>query len=175
MEPKKALKASGLWRRALLVGGIGVMAAGSVAGVSFALTSSNNAPSAAGTTASTKSTASPKANTVRQRELQVLRRTVSGQIEIATKNGYVTFQFDRGAVTSISSSEITIMRPDGQSVTEAITGSTRMPKRGAPAKGQNVVVISVSGKSFRIVDVGAFHPFAGSSTSGANSGSTSST
>ena len=157
MEPKKALKASGMWRRALLVTGIGVLAAGSVAGVSFALTSSSGSPSAAGTTA--KPAATPKANgTPPARARRVLRRTVHGQIEIATKNGFVTFEFDRGVVTSISSSEITVLRPDGQSVTEAITGTTQMPKRGVPAKGQNVVVISVGSNTYRIVDVGAFHP-----------------
>ena len=48
MEPKKALKASGMWRRALLVAGIGVVAAGSVAGVSFALTSSSGRPVGSG-------------------------------------------------------------------------------------------------------------------------------
>ena len=104
--------------------------------------------------------------------LQVLRRSVHGEIEIATKNGYVTFEFDRGTVTSISSSQITVLRPDGQSVTEAINGSTRMPKRGVPTKGQNVVVISVGGNTYRIVDVGAFRPVAGSSSSGAASGRT---
>ena len=100
-----------------------------------------------------------------------------GDIEVATKNGYVTFEFDRGAVTSISSSQITILRPDGKSVTEGINGTTRMPKRGVPAKGQNVVVISTGGNSYRIVDVGPFHPFgsSNSSGSGATGGSTSTT
>jgi hypothetical protein len=170
MEPKKALRSSHMWQRALLVTGIGVLAAGSVAGVSFALTSSTGSPAAAGTTASSKPSTTPKANGLRRRELQVLRRTVSGDIEIATKNGYVTYEFDRGAVTSISSSEITILRPDGKSVTEAITGTTHMPKRGIPAKGQNVVVISTGGNSYRIVDVGPFHPFGSSSGSGSSSG-----
>ena len=167
MEPKKALRASHMWQRALLVTGIGVLAAGSVAGVSFALTSSSGSPAAAGTTASSKPSTTPKANGLRQREIQVLRRTVHGDIEIATKNGYVTFEFDRGTVTSISSSEIAILRPDGKSVTEAITGTTHMPKRGVPAKGQNVVVISTGGNSYRIVDVGPFHPVGSGSSSGA--------
>ncbi|MGO9342419.1 MAG: hypothetical protein ACLP6E_07850 [Acidimicrobiales bacterium] len=171
MEPKKALKASRMWQRALLVTGIGVLAAGSVAGVSFALTSSSGSPAAAGTTASAKPSTSTKANGLRQRELQVLRRTVSGQIEIATKNGFVTFEFDRGVVTSISSSDITILRPDGKSVTEGVNGSTRMPKRGVPAKGQNVVVISTGGNSYRIVDVGPFRPSGGSSSSSSSTGS----
>jgi len=168
MEPKKALKASRMWQRALLVTGIGVLAAGSVAGVSFALTSNTGSPAAAGTTAGAKPSTTPKANGLRQRELQILRRTVSGQIEIATKDGYVTFEFDRGVVTSISSSQITVLRPDGKSVTEGINGTTRMPKRGVPAKGQNVVVISTGGNSYKIVDVGAFHPFGGSSSSGSS-------
>jgi hypothetical protein len=142
-----------------------------VAGVSFALTSSTSNPAAAGTTASAKPSTPSKANGLRQRELQVLRRTVHGDIEIATKNGYVTFEFNRGVVTSISGSEITILRPDGVLVTEGINGSTHMPKRGVPAKGQNVVVISVGSNSYRIVDVGPFRPFGKSSSSSSSSGS----
>ncbi len=168
MEPKKALKASRMWQRALLLTGIGVLSAGSVAGVSFALTSSSGSPSTAATTSTAKSGTSSGAERAGQRALEVLRRSVHGDIEVATKKGFVTFEFDRGVVTSISSSEVTVLRPDGQSVTEAITGTTKMPKRGVPSKGQNVVVISVGGKSYRIVDVRAFH-ITGSSSSGKSS------
>jgi hypothetical protein len=66
-----------------------------------------------------------------------------------------------------------VLRPDSKSVTEAISSTTHMPKRGSPAKGQNVVVISAGGKASYIVDVGAFHgapkASASSSTTGASS------
>ena len=174
LDPKKALKASHLWQRAALVAAIGVLAAGSVAGVSFALTSNSGSPPAAAAATNASTSSAPKANDVRQRALRILRRSVHGQIEIATKSGFVTFEFDRGVVTSISSSEITILRPDGQSVTEAITGSTRMPEKGVPSKGQNVIVISVGGNSYRIVDVGAFRATGGNSSGGSSTGSSGS-
>jgi hypothetical protein len=167
MEPMKAVKASRVGRRALLLTGIGVLAAGSVAGVSVALTSSSSGSAApAVATSATKSSSATIARP-RERALQVLRRAVHGDVEIATKNGFVTFEFDRGTVTSISTSAITVLRPDSQSVTESVSGTTRMPKPGVPAKGQNFVVISTGGKALYIFDVGAFH--------GAQTGSSTST
>jgi hypothetical protein len=159
MEPMKAVKASRIGRRALLLTGIGVLAAGSVTGVSFALTSSAIAPTAAQTTSTTSASgsATPRVDRPRERALQVLRRAVSGEVEIATKNGFVTIDFNRGTVSSVSGSSITVLRPDGQSVTEAVTGTTHMPKKGAPATGQNVIVISHSGDALYIFDVGPFH------------------
>ena len=52
MEPLKAVKTSRMGRRALLLIGIGVVSAGSVAGVSFGLTSSSGPTAAPAATAS---------------------------------------------------------------------------------------------------------------------------
>ena len=183
MEPMKAVKASKLGRRALLLTGIAVVSAGSVAGVSFALTSATTTAQpatshAAATTSQSSSAAKSSISRPAARALQVLRRTVTAQVKIDTKDGYVTFEFDRGVVTSISSSSVTVLRPDGQSVTEGLTSSTHMPKAGTPKTGQNVAVISVAGNARYVVDVGAFgqKPSAGHSTSGSasTSGSTAS-
>jgi hypothetical protein len=176
MEPLKAVKTSRMGRRALVLIGIGVVSAGSVAGVSFALTSGSSATSApAATTSASNSTAG--ASGIRQRGRAILRRAVTGDIELSTKNGFVTYEFDRGAVTSISSSSITVLRADGHSVTEALTGTTHMPVRGVPTTGENVVVISTGGKAVRIFDLDALRPAAksGTSSSGTSSSSASAT
>jgi hypothetical protein len=175
MEPLKAVKTSRMGRRALMLIGIGVVSAGSVAGVSFALTSSSGTTAApAATASSTKTATSPSG--IRQRRLAILRRTVSGQIELSTKNGFVTYEFDRGVVTSISSSAITILRQDSKSVTEAVTSTTRMPVRGVPTTGENVMVISNGGNAVRIFDLDALGAAkSGTSSSGTSSGSTGAT
>jgi hypothetical protein len=159
MESTKALKASA-WRRALLVAGIGIISAGSVAGVSFALTSSSGGSPAshvASNTPSSSTGSGANANGVlrKAKVRQLLRHAVHGDLELATKNGFVTIEFDRGAVTSISTSSISVLRADSQTVTDAITGTTHMPKRGVPTQGQQVVVISKGGDALYIFDVGA--------------------
>jgi hypothetical protein len=180
MKPMKAVKASRLGRRALLLGGIGILSAGSVAGVSYALTSSTSGPATAQVAATTSSsqkgsTTTPKVSRPYQRARAVLRRAVSGEVELATKSGFVTIDFDRGSVTSISGSSITILRPDGVSVTDAINSATHMPKRGVPTKGENVVMVSHSGNALYLFKVGPFDQTkAGSTKSGGSSSSTSS-
>ena len=175
MEPTKAVKTGRMGRRALVLVGIGVVSAASVAGVSFALTSNSSSSSPAATAAASTSSATATTG-VRQRALAILRRTVSGEIELATKHGFVTYEFDRGIVTSISSSSITVLREDGKSVTEAVTGSTRMPVRGVPTMGENVVVISTGGNAVRIFDLDALGALGKSTGSGSTgTGSSSST
>lgn len=169
MEPIKAAKTSRMGRRALVLIGIGVVSAGSVAGVSFALTSGTTAAAAPAQTASTTQSSSTAGR--RARGIAILRRAVHGELELSTKNGFVTYDFDRGIVTSISSSSITVLRADSQSVTEAVTGSTHMPKRGVPTKGEDVAVVSTAGNAVYIFDL---EPLRGqSSASSSTSGSTS--
>lgn len=178
MKPMNAVKASRIGRRALLLGGIGILSAGSVAGVSYALTSSTSGPAnaqvAAVTSSSQKTTTSPKVPRPYQRARAVLRRAVSGEIELATKSGFVTIDFDRGSVTSISSDSITILRPDGVSVTDTISSATHMPKKGVPTKGENVFVVSHSGNALYLFKVGPFDPTKGGSIKSSSSAGSSS-
>jgi hypothetical protein len=175
MESAKAVKKSA-WRRGLLLAGIGVVSAGSVAGVSYALTSSTgSAPhpvtSSAGTPSSTTSESSGWSQIRKAKVRQVLDKAVSGEIELRTKSGFVTVDFDRGVISSISSSSVSVLRSDSKTVTDAITSSTHMPKRGTPAKGQQVVVVSESGKALYVFDIGApaSAPKQGSSGTGTSS------
>jgi hypothetical protein len=182
MESAKAVKKSA-WRRAMLLAGIGVVAAGSVAGVSFALTSSTNSNPAASTpsTPSTSSSGTKQdsdgwGQIRRAKVREVLQRAVSGQIELRTNSGFVTVEFDRGVVSSISSSSVSVLRSDSKTITEAITSKTHMPKRGTPAKGQQVVVVSEGGNALYVIDVGApaSGPKKGTSGTGTSSNTSSS-
>jgi hypothetical protein len=172
MEPLKAVKTSRVGRRALVLIGIGVVSAGSVAGASFALTSSS-AATAPTATASVAKSSTPAAK-VRHRRVSILRSAISGDVELGTKNGFVTYDFDRGAVTSISISSITVLRPDSVSVTEALTAATHMPVKGVPTTGENVVVISTGGKATRIIDLEPYGTAKSGSTGGATSSSSAS-
>jgi hypothetical protein len=176
MRSTKAPGAGRIYRRALLTVGIGIAAAGGIAGASYGLTSNSGpatqaaATSKASTGSNSSGSSGHKASSdarSHSRLMRLLRRAVSGDVEIDTGSGFVYVDFDRGVVTSISSSAVTVLRADGHSVSDAITSTTHMPKRGAPGKGTNVVVISTSGKALYVFDVGRLA--AGSSTGSATS------
>ena len=83
-----------------------------------------------------------------------LRRAVHGDLVVRTKDGFENVSFDRGKVTAASASSITIERPDGVSVTKAVTPETRFkgidsadqlePGKGAlvVSKGDGAVLIA---------------------------------
>ena len=54
-----------------------------------------------------------------------LRRAVHGDLVVRTKDGFENVTFDRGKVTAVSPSSITIERPDGVSVTKAVNAETK--------------------------------------------------
>lgn len=56
-----------------------------------------------------------------------LHRAVHGDLIVrgADGNGFENVTFDRGEVTAVSASSITIKRPDGPSVTKAIDANTK--------------------------------------------------
>jgi hypothetical protein len=86
-----------------------------------------------------------------------LRRAVHGDLVVRTKDGFENVTFDRGKVTAASTSSITIERPDGVSVTKAVTAETKFkgvdsaehvePGKGAlvVSKGDNAVLIAQRG------------------------------
>ena len=96
---------------------------------------------------------SPGSGPQHQRAGGLLRRAEHGDLTVRTKNGFEQVTFDRGRVTAISATSITITRPDGQSVTKTIDASTRFRgvqsasevKTGKPAvvasKGDTAVVV----------------------------------
>jgi hypothetical protein len=85
------------------------------------------------------------------RLLKILSRAVHGEVVIpAAGGGFRTVDFDKGSITSISSSSITISSLDGGSpVTANITSTTREPKAGL-TQGQTVVLLSSNGDAVAI-------------------------
>jgi hypothetical protein len=84
----------------------------------------------------------------------LLRRTIHAQLIVRGKSGqWVTVDFDRGKITTISSSSITITRPDGVSVSAAITPSTsfRRATESKLAAGDSVAIVQVAGDARFVV------------------------
>jgi hypothetical protein len=91
--------------------------------------------------------------------LALLRRADHGTVEVKNKDGsWVTVTFDRGTVTAASASSITLQRPDGQSVTIALTADTRyrgISSADQIATGKAAIVASDSNGNALLVAQGA--------------------
>jgi len=103
-----------------MLAALGLAAAVGAGGTAYAATSTGSTPPAQpAAPAAHARAAHPKA-----------RRTLLGRADYATfevkmRGRWVTLELDRGKVTAVSPSSITLLRPDGHSVTEAITAHTR--------------------------------------------------
>jgi hypothetical protein len=78
----------------------------------------------------------------------LLRRVEHGDLTIKTKNGTEQVTLDRGKVTAVSATSITIQPPDGQAVTIAIDTSTRfrgVDGAGSIKTGKPAIVVSKAG------------------------------
>jgi hypothetical protein len=141
-------------------------------GVAAAATASSASRPALNLAASTATTPAPSTTTApgehagrAGRPGYMLHHAVHGDFIIKTKNGWETITFDRGTVTAVSATSITVHRPDGVSVTKRLDANTRykgITEATAIAKGQPAVVISHAGTALA---VGQRPPSAGSSGS----------
>jgi len=85
-----------------------------------------------------------------RRELGILGGVDHGTFEVKRAGKWVTLTFDRGTLESATSSALVIARPDGQSTTIALTGTTRF--RGVAGEQalvthRPVAVISQGGRA----------------------------
>ena len=78
----------------------------------------------------------------------VASRAVHGNYVLVTKAGTTTVAVDRGRVTAVSATSITLQRPDGQSVTLVVNAATKAPN--ALKVGARVAVFSRSGVAIAI-------------------------
>jgi hypothetical protein len=146
---------------AAVVGFVG-LGAGAAA---WATEGSSAAPAAAtapaGSTAAAGAKAGGKKGGV---ALRILKRADHGTIEIKVKGAtsatptWQTFTFDKGSVTTISATSITVARPDGQSTTLTIGATTKF--RGvttwqAVLTGKPVLVISENGTATQVIQAKA--------------------
>lgn len=143
-----------------VIAAVGVAAALGAAGTAYAATGSpsgGNTPAPAVTPgpagAAGKGRAGGQAGPAgRHHPRTLLQRADHATIELKVKGQWVTYTLDRGKVTAVSANSITLARPDGKTVTEAITPSTRY---GGVAKGQvktdhPAAVVSDQGTALRI-------------------------
>jgi hypothetical protein len=84
----------------------------------------------------------------------LLRRTDHATAEVRIKGQWVTLELDRGTVTAVSPSAITLLRPDSRSVTLHIDSTTKF--NGATSStevktGERATVISDNGTAERVL------------------------
>ena len=103
-----------------------------LAGGAYAYAADN--PSTPSTTAPGASSAA--ANHPGRHLRRPLHRAVHGDLVVRTKTGFENVTVDRGKVTAASASSVTIERPDGVSVTKAVTADTKF--RGVDSADQLV-------------------------------------
>lgn len=87
---------------------------------------------------------------------KVLAAAVHADLTVIAADGKVTSSsWDKGEVTAISSSSITLKRKDGQSVTLSITSETKTRKRaGKLEAGDDVFAVSKAGAATLILAAG---------------------
>ncbi len=146
-SPRRKVAAGAVAAIASLGAGVGAYA---LTAPTIATAASNAAPlNLAVSTQSSSAAHIPKV----KRHLTLLQRSDHTTIEVKVKGQWKTFEYDRGKVTAASPSSVTLALPDGKSVTEAITSSTKFGGvSGASSLRDNVraFVVSSGGTALRI-------------------------
>jgi hypothetical protein len=151
MKPKHLLRS----RTLAIAGGLTVVAL-AAGGVAYAttVTAPSSAPASATATAAKSATAG---ELIGRPWLRLIRHTVHAQLIVRTKHGYETVTIDRGTLETVSTTSITIKRPDGPVVSAAISTSTRF--RGLAESrlgtGDRVLLVQTGGTA---VLIGALPP-----------------
>lgn len=119
----------------------GVLAAGLLGGIADAATS-------AGPTTPSTSAAATTSVTAARNASGLLRRAVRGQITLRTRHGYLTVEFQRGVVTAVNGSEVTVRDVEGHSTSYLLGSTTKVRRLGITASpsaiqvGDRVLVIA---------------------------------
>jgi hypothetical protein len=138
--------------RAVAWTAVATLGVGAIAGVALAATGTSPSPSAstkAGTSAHAKG---PDRAKHPGRLSAATRRAVHGELVVKGKDGkYVTIDTQRGSVTAVSPTSITVRSADGFSATYAVGSGTRVRKDGKKAAvgdlkvGDAALVMSLKG------------------------------
>jgi hypothetical protein len=117
--------------------------------------------------ASSTSGSSPNASAVHATRRSIAVRTEHAELIVRTKTGFKTIDLDRGKVTAVSSSSISVTRPDGVVVAATINSTTRF--RGLPQSqvvvGDRALVTQSSGVAISVRSRTAATPSTNTSTS----------
>jgi hypothetical protein len=146
-------------RRTLVASAAALAAVGAVTASAVALTSGSTptTTSPAAATGTVVSAGATSGSTPAKARRTLLARTDHATIELRRHGSWVTIDLDRGKVAAVSASSITLDRPDGQSVTLAITPTTRfrgVSGPGAVVTDQRATVVSENGSALWV----AQHP-----------------
>ncbi len=78
---------------------------------------------------------------------RLLNRVVRGDLVVRAKGGtYVSVHYERGRITAVSATSISVVGPDGKGATFTVTSTTRVRSAGALVKitdltvGQNAII-----------------------------------
>jgi hypothetical protein len=118
----------------------------------FVLTAGTFA-SASPTVSTPSATTAAKAKHPDARAHGLLRHSDYATVEVRRKGHWVTYVLNRGKVTAVSSGDITIKRPDGDTVTIALAPTTKY--RGVSGEsglktGRRANVLSTNGTALRV-------------------------
>ncbi len=145
-----------LGSRTVIVAAVALASVASVGGISYALTANTESgPAANSGSFAAAGTPSPSTalgkQVVRGRVARLVHRAVHIDVVVPVAGGgFRTIDFDKGTVSAVSTSSITVDPADGDApITVAITGSTREPK-GAVSDGQSVLLVSSQGNALII-------------------------
>ncbi len=137
---------------AIALAGLGTSAyAASSSPSSTGSSSSASSPSSAISTTAGRSSAAGTASGGKLRSL--LARADEATIELKVKGNWVVYDIDRGKVSAVSASSITLALPDGKSVTDTITSATTfegVASESAVTVGHRAMVTSTNGAALRI-------------------------
>jgi hypothetical protein len=124
-----------------------VVVALAAGGVAYATTPSTTASPASSASTTSSSITSSRHPVLRADVVWLVRHTVHAQLIVDTTKGFKTIEIDKGKLTSDSSGTITIVRPDGPSVSATVTSSTKFYglKESQLAPGDGVVLVQGSG------------------------------
>lgn len=153
--------------RAVAVVSAVALGVGAAGGAAYALTAgspqppgaasgSGSAAQAAVTPTALGQSSSPTATVTAARRrsgiYRFLRGAVHAEVEVpAAGGGFRTIDIDKGTVSALSSTSITIAPADGRSpITATITSSTHEPKRVTLSQGEKVFLVSSDGKALAI-------------------------
>lgn len=129
-----------------IVAGVGALAVVAAGGTAYAATGSSGGSGTPGPAAVAHQ--HPRAHA-----RALLRRADHATIELKVKGQWVTYTLDRGTVTAVSPTSITLARPDGQSVTDTLTPQTRyrgVTSESAIETSRPALVISENGSALRV-------------------------
>ncbi|MGF7235144.1 MAG: hypothetical protein ACQSGP_09315 [Frankia sp.] len=111
---------------AAATGGVLAVGGGALAANTFISPAGAASVTASTSPAASASAAPTKTAAAKHPRLAVARRVVHGEFTAKTKTGYQVFDAQRGTVTAVSPSSITIKSPDGFTATYTVTSATKV-------------------------------------------------